>query len=147
MSKSRLIPAFACVLLCLPLIACKPGANAGAHTEPTAAAVKIDPLFADPKVGDLYAAELTHFSGADFEQTDKDEQTFGLMKAIKVEPDTITAITENASWPKKQGAINDLRGDLAGIEWDDSEKIVIKRAEIPQLVADGKLIEARRLTP
>lgn len=118
-----------------------PGPSGGSATP----AKLTDPVLLDPKAGDLYAAELSHFSGAEFsDQEGPDEQTYGLMKVIDVSPEQITAITEDAGWPKPRGAINDLRGDLSDITWDDEEKIRILRSELPQLVADERIIETKR---
>ena len=57
----------------------------------------------------------------------------------------ITLNTETGAWPKPRGAINELRGDQADITWDEAEKIEIYRRELPQLVADGHILEARRM--
>jgi hypothetical protein len=121
---------------------------APAKTE--AASRELDPIFAEPKVGDLYAAELSYFSAADFNmgrsrRSNNDEVSYGLMKVIEATPEKVVLITENGAWPKARGAINDLRGDLSEISWDDEEKITLKRSEIAGLVSDGKLLEARRI--
>ena len=44
-----------------------------------------------------------------------------------------------------EGAKQDLNGDLSNITWDESERIQIKRDELPQMVADGRIVETRRL--
>ncbi len=133
----------AALLACAALAGCKPGtAGPGGAEAPQAAKVELEPVLADPKVGDLYAAELSHFSGASFEDA---EEIYGLMKVVQVSPDQITLNTETAGWPKPKGAINDLRGDLAGIEWDEEEKIQIRRNELAGLVAEKKILETRRL--
>lgn len=54
-------------------------------------------------------------------------------------------ITENSGWPNARGARNDLRGDLKTIEWDEEERIILKREELPALMANGDIIETRRL--
>jgi len=109
----------------------------------TTRADDLDPIFANPQRGDLYAAELTYFSAANFGQSD--ETAFGLMRVVAVQPDQITVITETNSWVKARGAINTLRGNLAGIEWDEEEEIIIYRNELAHLVAEKKILDARRM--
>lgn len=118
-----------------------PAADKSAQT----AAKTLDPILVDPKVGDLYAAEISHFSGAGYEGADNDEKVYGLMKVVKVDADKITLITENSGWPRERGAINDLRGDLASIEWDETEEIPLFRKELAGLASSGKIAETRRL--
>ena len=105
----------------------------------------LDPVLAEPQVGDVYAAELTHFSGVDFAGPANDEAAFGLMRVIAVADDRITLNTETGAWPKARGAINELRGDQAEINWDEEEKIEVYRRELPALVAEGRILEARRM--
>lgn len=121
------------------------GASASGGSEAPASAADLDPVLADPRVGDLYAAELTHFSGVDFGGAENGEPAYGLMKVIAVADDRVTLNTEMGAWPKPRGAVNELRGDLSGIQWDEQEKIEIYRNELPQLVADEKILEARRM--
>jgi len=108
----------------------------------TTRAEALDPIFASPQLDDLYAAELTYFSAYDFEMDG--EPAFGLMRVIAVHDDRITLNTQNTGWYKARKAINDLRGDVSGIEWDEDEDIQIYRNELSQLVADGKILDARR---
>jgi len=108
----------------------------------TTRAEDLAPLFADPQPGDLYAVELTYFSGYDFGQ--EGEPGFGLMRIVSVHPDRITFNTETSAWPKARGAINDLRGELSEIEWDENENIEVYRHELPQLIAEKKILDARR---
>ncbi|MDR2873116.1 MAG: hypothetical protein LBV45_11515 [Xanthomonadaceae bacterium] len=105
-------------------------------------------LLADPKVGDLYAAEVSHFSGVGFNSNSDDGSNvaYGLMKVVNVTRDKVVVITENAAWPRPQGARNDLRGDLSDITWDEEEKITLYRSELPSLYSSGKIIEARRIS-
>lgn len=64
---------------------------------------------------------------------------------IEVDNEQIVLNTETGAWPKKQGAIKDLRGDLSTISWDDDEKIVVNRSELADLVSSGRILETRRL--
>jgi len=109
----------------------------------TTRADELDAIFANPQWGDVYAAELTYFSADDF-SLDGDA-AFGLMRIVAVHPDRITLNTETSAWPNARGAINDMRGDMADIEWDEEEKIEIYRNELPQLVASKKIVDARRM--
>jgi len=109
----------------------------------TTRADDLDPIFADPQPGDLYAAELTYFSADDFGQDGT--PAFGLMRVVAVRSDRITLNTETSAWPKARGAINEMRGDLADLEWDEEEEIIIYRNELPHLVAEKKILDARRM--
>ncbi|WP_374012422.1 hypothetical protein [Pseudoxanthomonas koreensis] len=120
-----------------------PAAEQATRTLATAA---LDPLLAQPKVGDLWASELSHFSVGEFSDSGREHDTvFGLMKVVDTSDENIVLITETGAWPKKQGAINDLRGDLADIEWDEKERITVRRSELAELVGAGRIIETRRL--
>lgn len=120
---------------------------------PTAARA-LDPILANPQVGDLYAGELTAFSAQNFGAArpadasgngGNGEKAYGLLRVVEVSPDRVTVITETSAWENSRGAVNDLRGDLANITWDEDERIPINRSELAQLVAEGKIIETRRM--
>ncbi|HSX63707.1 MAG TPA: hypothetical protein VLF15_03175 [Pseudoxanthomonas sp.] len=98
-------------------------------------------LLQSPAVGDLYAAELTYFSEASFEDQ---PSAYGLMKVIAVDADEVTVITENAASDNKTVPSRDIRGDLANIEFDDSERIVIARGELVRAQEAGKIFAVRR---
>lgn len=98
-------------------------------------------LLQSPAVGDYYAAELTYFSDADFEQS---ERAFGLMKVIAVEGDEITLVTENAGSTDRGVALDDLEGDIAAIGFDGSERIVIGKGDLLDAHAAGKIFGVRR---
>ncbi len=113
------------------------------------AASGLDPLLASPQVGDIYAAELSAFSSYDFNEGAPEragQKSYGLMKVVEVSNDRITVVTETAAWPAQRGALTDLRGTMADISWDDSERIPINRADLAKHVDDGKIIETRRMT-
>lgn len=138
---------FAVLALPLSMAACSESQKAQAGSGAAVAQVEteaLDPILADPRVGDLYAADLTHFSGAEFSGTGSSESAFGLMRVIEVSEDLITLNTETGAWPLPRGAINELRGDLAEIEWDEEEKVRIYRKELADLVAEEKILEVRR---
>ncbi|MEL1263976.1 hypothetical protein [Pseudoxanthomonas putridarboris] len=94
-----------------------------------------------PAVGDYYAAELTYFSDADFERSGR---AFGLMKVVAVEGDEVTLVTENAASTDRNMALEDLQGNIAGIDFDDSERIVIAKSELLDAHAAGKIFAVRR---
>ncbi|PJK02193.1 hypothetical protein CO615_03165 [Lysobacteraceae bacterium NML75-0749] len=109
---------------------------------------KTDPLLENPQVGDLYAAKLSAISAigfSDARNNNTDEEVFGLLKVVEVKADSVVVITENSGWPNARGARNDLRGDLKDIGWDEEERIILKRQELPALMANGDIIETRRL--
>ena len=124
--------------------------TAASGVQPVAASVEqlaatapaLDSVLAEPKVGDLYAAKVSAFSKEGFEEHGV---AYGLMKVVDVQADTITVITEDAAWPEADGARKDLNGDLSDITWDESERIEVKRADLPRMVADGRIVETRRL--
>ncbi|OAM19726.1 hypothetical protein A7P89_11620 [Eikenella corrodens] len=118
----------------------QPVANSSVQTTVDTSA--LDPILAEPKVGDLYAAKVSAFSKEGFEEHGV---AYGLMKVVDVQADTITVITEDAAWPEADGARKDLNGDLSDITWDESERIEVKRADLPRMVADGRIVETRRL--
>lgn len=109
---------------------------------------KTDPLLENPQVGDLYAGKISAISAVSFSNErsrDTDEEVFGLLKVVEVKDDSVVVITENSGWPNARGARNDLRGDLKGISWDEEERIILKRHELPALMANGDIVETRRL--
>ncbi len=125
-----------------------PSASSSAPAQSTAASgtqsdtAGLDPVLADPKVGDLYAAKVSAFSKEGFEEHGV---VYGLMKVVEVQPNHIIVITEDAGWETPKMAKQDLNGDLANINWDESERIQIKRADLSRMVLDGRIVETRRL--
>ncbi|WP_447785502.1 hypothetical protein [Stenotrophomonas bentonitica] len=83
----------------------------------------------DPKVGDLYAAVLSEF--AEFQQPG--EKAYGLLKVIKVEPDTVTVVTDSSAWDDEMSAKRELRGDLKEVAWDMDDEIVVARSELAEM--------------
>lgn len=125
---------FLCLsLLLLAVAAC--GGNEAADARRQAA------LVASPQVGDYYAAELTYFSGADFEARDR---IFGLMKIVAVDGDDITLVTENGGSADRDVALKDIDGDPSTIEFDQSERIIITASDLAAAHAAGKIFAARR---
>lgn len=125
-----------------------PSASSSAPAQSTAASgtqsdtAGLDPVLANPKVGDLYAAKVSAFSKEGFEEHGV---VYGLMKVVEVQPNHIIVITEDAGWETPKMAKQDLNGDLANINWDESERIQIKRADLSRMVLDGRIVETRRL--
>ena len=98
------------------LTACARGSDKAAETN-------------DPKVGDLYAAVLSEF--AEFQQPG--EKAYGLLKVIKVEPDTVTVVTDSSAWDDEMSAKRELRGDLKEVVWDMDDEIVVARSELAEM--------------
>ena len=125
-----------------------PSASSSAPAQSTAASgtqsdtAGLDPVLADPKVGDLYAAKVSAFSKEGFEEHGV---VYGLMKVVEVQPNHIIVITEDAGWETPKMAKKDLNGDLSNINWDESERIQIERADLSRMVLDGRIVETRRL--
>ena len=119
-----------------------PAAEAAAEEE----ASNLDPILANPQVGDLWSGEMSAFSdqfARDGEDANK--RAFGAMKVIAVTDDRVTIITESGAWDNASDARNELRGNLSGISWDPNEEIPVNRSELAQLVEDGKIVETRRM--
>ncbi len=126
------------VLSAASLTACKPGTVGG----------KVDPnlaLIQAPAVGDIYAAELTEFTTADFIQDGEDAaKGFGLLKVVEVQPDKVVVITENAASEDPAVSKQDIKGDLSDITFDESEKIDVVRSQLEKAYASGTIYEVRR---
>lgn len=123
-----------------------PAAQTASAAQAAPAAAALDPILANPQVGDLYAAELSHFSAASFDKDNQSsEKAFGLMKVVEVQDGKIIVITEDAAWPEARGAKNELHGDLKTITWDENERIPVKRDELADLVAKGHILDWRRM--
>jgi len=141
--SAGLIAAFGAVLLAGCDAAAPVDADGASQEE---AAATLDPYLANPAEGDLWAAKLDEFSTRDFGQGGEDMgDAFGLMKVIQFDEDKITVITESAAWPVAESTVNELRGDLSGITWDESEEISINRADLASLVEKEHILETRRL--
>ena len=133
--------AVSCVVLlsAASLVACKPGAG---NTE------KVDPnlaLIQAPVVGDIYAAELTEFTTADFTKDGEDTgRGYGLLKVVEVQPDKVVVITENAASEDPAVSKQDIKGDLSNITFDELEKIDVVRSQLEKAYAAGTIYEVRR---
>lgn len=127
----------------LMLSACDAGVSTDAGEY---SAADVDPYLADPAVGDLWAAKLDEFSAREFNvESSGSSSAYGLMKVVEVNDERVMVITENAAWPMASGSLDDLRGDLADIEWDETETIPVNRADIPGLVESDYILETRRM--
>lgn len=110
-----------------------------------AAAAADDPelaLIAAPKVDDLYAAELSAFSTASFE--DREGKLYGLLKVVEADGAKVVVITENAASEEPKVASQDILGDLSNIEFDEEERIDIVLPELRKAWDDGRIYEVRR---
>ena len=138
--------ALLCGSMSLTLTAC--GGSASTMTEATGgtAAEALNPILANPQVGDVYAAELTAFSGASFNTSgESTAKAYGLLRVVAVADDKVTVITETGAWPTPSpGPANDMNGDFHDISWDESERIPIMRGSFQQLLDDDKIIDVRR---
>ena len=94
-----------------------------------------------PAVGDIYAAELTQFSTASFEDQ---KAVYGLMKVVAIEPDKVTVVTENAASDNKAVPRQEILGDLSNVAFDDSERIDIVHSQLVSAYESGKIFAVRR---
>lgn len=103
-------------------------------------------IIESPKVGDLYAAELSTFSAMQF--NDGEEalagKVYGLMKVIEVDPKKVVLITENAGAETPAISKQDIKGDLSDIAFDEEEKIDVVRSELRKAYDSGKIYAVRR---
>lgn len=119
------------------------GTDAAAGSD--SAATDLDPILAAPQEGDVWAADLNHFSAEDFGSGgEAQEDAFGQLKVVAVTPEKVTVVTENAAWPNAEGARRELQDRATSITWDENERIDINRSELGQLMADGKILATRR---
>lgn len=141
---------FATVAPAMMLAGCKDMASADASAGAAETAVALDPILADPQIGDLYASELTAFSAVSFNRAapgtpEASAKSYGMLKVVEVQPDRVFVITEQSAWDNPNGARNELNSDSHNVTWDESERIPIKRSDFASLVADGKIIDVRRM--
>ena len=123
----------AVMALLLVLAACTPGS--GSRSEADAALIRA------PAVGDVYAADLTYFSEASFEDQPR---VYGLLKVIAVDAGKITVITESAASDSEAAARKDLLGSLEDIDFDATERIEIVDAQLEKAYESGKIFAVRR---
>jgi hypothetical protein len=116
-------------------------AGQAAGGEATAA---LDPVLANPQVGDLYSGELTHFSEAEFD-VGGSSTAYGMMRVVAVSDANVTVITEMGAYPAQAPATAELNGsDMSNVTWDESERIDIPRANLASLLSEGKIAAFRR---
>ena len=94
-----------------------------------------------PMTGDVYAAELTRFSSANFEGQ---QAIYGLMKVVAVGPDKIVVVTEDAGSDNKAVPRKEILGDMSDITFDESERIDIVHDELLKAYESGYIFAVRR---
>jgi ABC-type glycerol-3-phosphate transport system substrate-binding protein len=115
------------------MTACSGGVGGAAATDETA-------QLNDPRVGDLYAAELSEL--AEFQVPG--EKAYGLLKVIKVEADTVTIVTDSSAWDDTISAKRELRGDLKEVVWDTDDEIVLARSQLLDMRRKDVIFGVRR---
>ncbi|PZQ33134.1 MAG: hypothetical protein DI562_02165 [Stenotrophomonas acidaminiphila] len=98
-------------------------------------------LLQAPAVGDHYAAELTYFSDADFEQVGR---AFGLVKVITVDGDDVTLVTENGGSTDERAALEALAEGGGKAGFDDNERIILRKGDLLDAYEAGKILGVRR---
>ncbi len=129
----RILGGFLCLLLVL-LLGCQGSGADGRH-------VRDRKLIDAPRVGDLYAAELTYFSEASFEGK---STVYGLMKVLEVQDDDITLVTEDAGSDDISLSLQDLEAGSGTVKFDEREQIVIHRSDLREAFESGKIYAVRR---
>jgi hypothetical protein len=121
------------------------GAAPGAEGAAAPAAPALDPNLANPQIGDVWAANLDHFSAAEFNLSGGgDGDAYGLVQVVEVTDSQVTIITETGALPDQAGAIARL-GDYQGsIQWDPQERIPVNRADFANLVRDQRILRTAR---
>lgn len=119
------------------------GAAAGAAAAPAAPASTLDPLLANPQVGDVWAANLDHFSAAEFGEPG-DAEVFGLVRVVDVNPTQVTIITEMSSSPDAASATARLSDYQGSVQWDEQERIPVNRSDFEALVRDQRIVRPTR---
>ena len=66
------------------------------------------------------------------------------MKVVAADAAGVVVITENAALAEKSVSRSDIRGDLVDIEFDESERIAIARADLVEAHADGLIFAVKR---
>jgi len=98
-------------------------------------------LLQAPAVGDRYAAELTYFSDADFEQS---ERAFGLIKVVAVDGDEVTLVTENGGSTDERATLEALAEGGGKASFDDNERIILRKGDLLDAYEAGKILGVRR---
>lgn len=129
------------------------GQSASAQAQQvTVAGNRIDPLLVSPRVGDLYAVELSFFArdsvynvgSGSWWWWNEDAGAYGLLKVVEVRADRVIAVPEESAWEHPRDAINDLKGNLAGIRFDGRERITLRRADFGYFIDEEKILDVRR---
>ncbi|WP_123832948.1 MULTISPECIES: hypothetical protein [Luteimonas] len=105
-------------------------------------------LLESPAVGDIYAAQLSGFSRHPFTDDARKpiDPAYGLMQVVSTDPDGVVVVTQNTASAEKSLSHDDIRGDLADIEFDEGEQIAIGGAELVRAHADGLIFAVKRPT-
>lgn len=131
-SLKKWCPFVVLFLAAVALVACGRDAASGQQQEQA--------LLQAPAVGDHYAAELTYFSDADFEQSGR---AFGLMRVIAVQGDEITLVTENGGSTDERAALEAL-AEGGKASFDDNERIIVRKSDLLDAHEAGKILGVRR---
>jgi hypothetical protein len=98
---------------------------------------------ADPQVGDVWVANLDHFSAAEFGEAGGPD-AFGFLQVVDVTASQVTVITETSSAPDQAAAINRLSDYQGSVAWDQAERIPINRADFQRLVQEQRILRTTR---
>ncbi len=114
-------------------------------TAPTERETRLDVRFAPPMVGDVWVADLSHFSVAGFEtEGNAATRAFGQMRVVGVTEDLVTLVTEDKAWPDSDSAKRELNQPDSRVAWDESEEIQVDRNMIAELIEGQKILASRR---
>lgn len=105
----------------------------------TAQAQSLDEMLANPKVDDIFVTRLDSISDG------YDSESYGFIRVIDVNGDSITVITEATAWEHAQGSLDEIDEDFSNVTWDFDEEIKLARNDLSDLKG-GIILKGRRLT-
>ncbi len=98
-----------------------------------------------PKTGDLYAAEVTAFSRADFGADEEKAATaYALMKVVSVRDGGVVVVTEDSATVDPRVPKQQILGSVAGVRFDAAEPIEIDHEALRMAYLTGKIYAVRR---
>lgn len=137
----RSVPRFAALLFAalLSTSGCSRKEEGAAPPDPQLA------LIDAPKAGDLYAAEVTAFSRADFGADEEKAATaYALMKVVSVRDGGVVVVTEDSATVDPRVPKQQILGNVAGARFDMAEPIEIDHDALRMAYLTGKIYAVRR---
>lgn len=100
---------------------------------------------ADPKLGDIYAVEATHFESFDDGPGNEVKKAYGLMKVASVSDAKVTFISSRWYVDSQKDALREMRKYQPAGEWNSlEEKVVLDRDDLMSLGEQRKIFGVYR---